>query len=179
MGRLHLGLAGLDFRLLGWLDDGVGGERRYLLNVVCGQDEPLLVIVATEFDLADLAVGHCLAAFDVQGHTVGEGHQVAGFPGPLALGDRHNLDEAALKIPGVDLDKSSITLIFVLDPDGCVTVSVDECIFMIILQDFEDLTGGAKIVIKHYFLTAILQTQCLLLVKNAYNFVGCLSLIHI
>ena len=55
------------------------------------------------------------------------------LPSPLPLGDWYNLDIAALKVSGVDLHKSAIIFIFILNPDSRIAGDVDEGIFMVVL----------------------------------------------
>ena len=135
-----------------------------------------MVVAADKFALTNLTVGNCLGSLDIKGHSVGKGHQVACLSSPFALGDGHYLDKATLKVSWVDLDKSAIILVLVLDSDSRIAGGIDEGVFMIILQNFEDLTGRAKVVIEHDFLAAILHTKCFLLIKNTDNFIrrgGC------
>lgn len=160
-----------DLRLLYWLTHSVGW-RKHFLDVICRKDEPLLTTATSKFGLADLTIGSSLVSFDIDRHPIAKGHQMTCLPSPLPLGDWYNLDIAALKVSGVDLHKSAIIFIFILNPDGRIAGDVDEGIFMVVLQDVEELAGGTKVVIEHDFLAAILHAESFLLIEDTDDFIG-------
>ena len=166
-----------------WLEDGRDiGVNWFLvgfnllgtvgLDVVSWDDQPLLVDSSVEFPLTDLSVLVGLASLDVQGLPFSEGLDAAGLTSPLSSGHWHDLEEAAGELPSIGLDDSSIVAVFLLYMKSLKGRVIDEGVFVVVLEDLEELPSLAMVVCNGQLVGLILDGEGLVVVKSTGDLVG-------
>ena len=124
----------------------------------------MLIGIAVEFPLTDLSVWIGFASFDIKGSSFCECVNMASFTGPITFGYWYYLKETALMLSGIAFNDTSISFILIFNTKCAINIGIDEGIFVVVLEYFEELIGGGGIVSDCKFVGFVLESEGFLVI---------------